>query len=534
LPSPKWLVIAKNEYRVSTSRIRKLRPVLPILFVVSIAAYIFIVAPMIVDHYVGNAAALILSQVAVSQVRVILTTLFLFSIMIPIQTSLRQEPMGKLEIYLSAPLGAGDVLLGEFLGQLPIYSILVSILAGLLAAIMGSMGVGAGQQAIVVVVFMITIFSGLWTGNVIAAVVKTRLGRTAKGRDIGKALAMAIALPLVALYYAMAYGGLLTAVADPDAGVLLKGLLALFPSSWGGDVILLIARNPGGLLVDSRILMGFGGVVAYFVGMLWLGGKIADRAYSLEPTAMTASKVGRDGAFYGAVRVLGGGDSFGALVVSIFKDYARRLENITNVSYIIMVLIMMNIFITPQYEWEPGEPPVPLMMALFLLPIITVMVTGDVTVQGRELLYIYKKAPDAVWRFLKAMVLKSWIIVVPIATGTVLVTSLLQPGATLVGVLANAGLMAIFSTANTVFVTGLFLVNPAFSDKSPKLFLNIFIALFGGIALFAASLYVSTMGFRLPDPVMGMTGVSFFHSVLNLLLGYAALLVGRRRLLAME
>ncbi len=534
MPSPKWLVIARNEYRVSTGRIRKLRPALPILFVASVAAYILIVAPMIVDRYIGDEVALILSQAAVSQVRVILATLFLYSIMVPIQTALRQEPMGKLEIYLSAPLGAGDVLLGEFLGQLPVYFILVSILAGPLAAIMGSMGVGVGQQAIVVVVFMITVFSGLWTGNVIAAVVKTRLGRTAKGRDIGKALAMAMALPLVALYYAMAYGGLLTAIADPDAGVLMKGLLALSPSSWGGDVILLIARSPGGLLVDSRILMGFGGVVAYFVGMLWLGGKVADRAYSLEPTAMTATRVGRDGAFYGAVRALGGGGSFGALVVSVFKDYARRLENITNVSYIIMVLIMMNVFITPQYQGGPGEPPVPLMMSLFLLPIITVMATGDVTVQGRELLFIYKKAPNAVWRFLKAMVLKSWLVVVPIAAGAALVTSPLQPGTTLAGVLVNTGLIAIFSTANAVFVTGLFLVNPAFSDKSPKLFINIFIALFGGIAMFAASLYVSTMGFRLPDPVMGMTGVSFFHSGLNLLLGYAALLVGRRRLLAME
>jgi hypothetical protein len=320
-------VIARNEYRVSTGRIRKLRPVLPILFVASIAAYIFIVAPMIVDRYVGDEVALILSQAAVSQVRVILTSLFLFSIMIPIQTTLRQEPMGRLEIYLSAPLKAGDVLLGEFLGQLPVYSIFFCILAGLLAAIMGSMGIGVGQQAIVVVVFMITVFSGLWTGNVIAAVVKTRLGRTAKGRDIGKALAMAVALPLVALYYAMAYGGLLTAMADPDAGVLLKAFLALSPSSWGGDVILLIVRSPGGLLVDSRILMGFGGVVAYFVGMLWLGGKIADHAYSLEPTAMTATKVGRDGAFYGAVRVFGGGGSFGTLVVSVFKDYARRLSS---------------------------------------------------------------------------------------------------------------------------------------------------------------------------------------------------------------
>ena len=534
MPSPKWLVIARNEYRVSTGRIRKLRPVLPILFVASIAAYLLIVAPMIVDRYVGDAVALILSQIAVSQVRVILATLFLYSIMVPIQTALRQEPMGQLEIYLSAPLGAGDVLLGEFLGQLPFYSIFASIPAGLLVAIMGSMGVGVGQQGIVVVVFMITVFSGLWTGNVIAAVVKTWLGRTAKGRDIGKALAMALALPLVVLYYAMAYGGLLTAIADPDVGVLMKGLLALCPSSWGGDVILLIARSPGGLLVDPRILMGFGGVVAYFVGMLWLGGKIADRAYSLEPTAMTATRVGRDGVFYGAVRTLGGGGSLGALLVSIFKDYARRLENVTNVSYILMVLIMMNVFITPQYQVGPGEPPVPLMMALFILPIITVMVTGDVTVQGRELLYIYKKAPDAVWRFLKAMVLKSWLVVVPVATGTVLVTSLLQPGATLAGVLMNTGLMAVFSTANAVFVTGLFLVNPAFSDKSPKLFINIFIALFGGIAMFAASLYVSTLGFRFPDPVIGMTGVSLLHSGLNMLLGYAALLVGRRRLLGME
>ena len=534
MPGPKWLVIARNEYRVSTCRFRKLRPFLPVLFVASIAAYTFVVAPMIVDRYVGDVVALILSQAAVSQARVILACLFLFSIMTPIQTALRQEPMGRLEIYLSAPIGAGDVLLGEFLGQLPFYSLLVSLLAGLLAVIMGSMGVGLVQQAIIVVVFMITVFSGLWTGSVIAAVVKTMLGRTAKGRDIGKALAMAISLPLVIMYYAIAYGGLLAVVADPDAGGLLKYFLALLPSSWGGDVILLIARSPGSLLVDPRILMGFGGVVAYFAGMLWLGGKIADRAYSLEPTAMTDTKVGRDGAFYGAVRAIGGGGSFGALLVSVFKDYARRLENVTNVSYIIMVLIMMNVFVTPQYPAGPGEPPVPLMMSTFILPIVTVMVVGDVTVQGRELLFIYKKAPDAVWRFLKAMVLKSWLVIVPIATGAALVTSPLQPGTTLAGVLASTALMAVFSTANAVFITGLFLVNPAYSDKSPKLLLNVFVALVGGIALFAASLYVATMGFRLQEPVMGMTGVSLLHSGLNLLLGYAALLVGRRRLLAME
>ena len=200
MPAPKWLVVARNEYRVNTSRVRSLRPIFPFLLVGLIAAYIVIIAPLIVDSYVGDSAALILSQLAVSQVRIILAALFIYSIMIPIQTSLRQEPMGRLEIYLSAPIGAGDVLLGEFLGQMPANAIFVTILAGLLSATMGSMGIGVGQQAIVVVVFVVTVFSGLWTGNVIAAVVKTRLGRTAKGRDIGKALAMAMALPLVALY----------------------------------------------------------------------------------------------------------------------------------------------------------------------------------------------------------------------------------------------------------------------------------------------------------------------------------------------
>jgi hypothetical protein len=38
----------------------------------------------------------------------------------------------------------------------------------------------------------------------------------------------------------------------------------------------------------------------------------------------------------------------------------------------------------------------------------------------------------------------------------------------------------------------------------------------------------------LTEPVFGFVGVSFLHSAFNLLLGYIALIVGRRRLLRME
>ena len=53
------------------------------------------------------------------------------------------------------------------------------------------------------------------------------------------------------------------------------------------------------------------------------------------------------------------------------------------------------------------------------------------------------------------MVMKSTLVVVPVAKGAALVTSPLQPGTTIAGVLGSTALMVVFSTANAVFVTGL-------------------------------------------------------------------------------
>ena len=70
-------------------------------------------------------------------------------------------------------------------------------------------GMSPAQVALSVLVFLLVVVSGLWIGILLAAVLKARLGRTPRGRDMGQALALMIALPLVAVMYGIMNGGLL-------------------------------------------------------------------------------------------------------------------------------------------------------------------------------------------------------------------------------------------------------------------------------------------------------------------------------------
>jgi len=139
---------------------------------------------------------------------------------------------------------------------------------------------------------------------------------------------------------------------------------------------------------------------------------------------------------------------------------------------------------------------------LFLFPIVVIMVTGDVTVQGKENLFIYRKAPLGVERYLRAMLVKGWMLVVPLS-GIVGALASLASASPLV----TALFMMLIVAANVAFVIGLFLRNPAYSDKSPRLWMNIFIAMFVQIGAFTLSVIVLTKGGSLSQPIGGFPGL---------------------------
>jgi len=467
----------------------------------------------------------------------VLFMIFVYFMIIPITQTLREMQAEQLEIFLAAPIKPSDILLGEFAGEMPFYAIIVTVVAGFFTALLDPLGLDVVQIAIIIAIFVVTFLSAFWIGNVIAALLRTKLGRTARGKDIGKALALVIALPLVALVYGFQFGGVFEALSDPSASGTAKMILGLLPSSWGAEVIVGFASNPGNIgAVGFETLTRFGGLLVFFVAVLWLGAKAANRAYSLEPTTFTASKAKPDGAFYKTVKYLGGGESFGTLLVSVFKDYGRRLENLSKIAYIVGLVVMMNIFIVgPRLsdDYELGLV-MPLMMVQFMFPILAVFVAGEVTLRGKEALFIYRKTPFGVGRFVRARLLQGWLVVVPVAVGVTVLTSSLSPQATFISLLANTVLGTLLAAANVAFVLGLFLLIPVFSEKSVRFMLNILIVIFVSIGLFAGSLFGLMKVFPDLEVDMRLFYVLSLQTVLSWLVGFLLLSLGSKNLSRIE
>ena len=484
-------MVARNEYRIRINNIRRIRPYFPYLVIGLLAVYVAVIAPTLVDFFVDDLVAFFLSQVAVAMVPLLMFMFFFYIIILPITYTLQGMQAGQVEIFLAAPVTPSDVLLGEFLGVMPFYAIAITVLAGFFTAALSPLGLDLVQIAITVIIFIITLLSALWIGTVIAAMLRTRFARSSRGRDIGKALSLLLALPMVAVMYAIIGGGLVEALTSPGTSGVVRTILSLLPSSWGAEVIVSFASNPGNIAASGfEGLIKFAGLSVFFVAVLWLGGKVANRAYSIEATTFAASRVKPDGIFYKAIRHLGRGGSFSTLLVSVFKNYVRRLENLSRIAYIVGLVAMLNIFFGGGLQ----DPEASLMMGLFLFPFLAVFVVGQLATGSKENLFIYKKTPSGMGRFIKAKLLQGWLVAIPIGVAIVAFTMISIPQTTVISLLAYTGFTAQLIAGNIALALGLSIVNPVFSENAREQMLGLIInaqaATFSSMGILLGSLII--------------------------------------------
>jgi hypothetical protein len=170
-----------------------------------------------------------------------------------------------------------------------------------------------------------------------------------------------------------------------------------------------------------------------------------------------------------------------------------------------------------------------LIMGQFMYPFLAVFVVGQATLGGRESLFIYRKAPFGVRRLVKARLVQSWLVVVPI-TGIMTVAALWSlPWITAEDLVVATGLVMTVTTAYTAFSLGLALINPNFSESSREqmlgLVVNANVMMFVAIGMFLGSMIV----FDLP----------FFHALglqtgVTSILGITFLVLGQRKLSHIE
>jgi hypothetical protein len=522
VPTPKWLVIARNEYRIHINHLRKIRTYFPYLVIGLLVIYVAFIAPAVVSLFIDDFIAFILSQVAVVMIPIIMFVFFFYLIILPITYTLQGMQAGQVEIFLAAPVNPGDILLGEFLGEVPFYAIAIVVVAGFFTSALNPLGLDLLQIGLTVIIFVVTLLSALWIGTVIAALVRTRFAASARGRDIGKALSLVLALPMVAVMYAVMGGGLLEALTDPGASGTVKAILGLLPSSWGAELILRFASNPSNIgAVSFETVTRFGGLLMFFVTVLWLGMKAASRAYSIEPTTFTASMAKPDGFFYRGIKYLGGSKSFGALLASLFKEYGRRLENLSRIAYVLAIFVMVNIFFVQGFSDPEGS----LIMAQFLFPFLAVFMVGQVAMHGKESLFIYKKTPSGVERFVKAKLIQGWLVAVPVAAGITIVSLISVASTSFWLFLAYIVLITTLVAANVALALGLALVNPQFSDNARaqmgSLMLNANVAMFASIGVFIGSMVMLDWG---------IFNTILLQNIVIWLLGIIFLYLGKRKL----
>jgi len=470
-------------------------------------------------------------------VQIILFMFFFYLMLVPISDTLREVKTEQLEIFLAAPVRPGDVLLGGFLGRMPLYVIAIVVVTGTFMALLAPLGLDAVQNIIIIIVFVITFLSAFWIGTVIAAILRTRLGKSVRGKDVGRAVSVIIALPMIAVMYAMIGGGLLEALVDPATGGTVRAVLSLLPSSWGAEIFVAFASHPSNIVAAGlETLTRFGGLIAFFVATLWLGAKAANRAYSLESTTFTSSKANPDGFFYKAVRSLGGGSS-GTLLASIIKDYGRRLENLSWIVYSVGLVVLIAIFLSDPFS-SPRDPLV--ILSLMAIPLLAGFTVGTVS-RGKATLFLYRKSPNGLRKFVKARLQQSWLVTVPIAAVIMAIATILVPQITVFSWLANVILASLRTMASVVLLLGLALLIPVFAEESRERALGIMINLqavvFTTIAL-EIGLSRSGLGFgkMFPnlDPFTAVLCDHLLQTVIISVAGMVLLYFGMRKLSRIE
>lgn len=522
MSKPKWLVIAKSKYYTLTGSFRKIRLLFPFLVTGALAVFVWYAASAVAGLLLDEVRAFFFSQVAVVMVQVVLFMFFFMFVSIPVASTLRDINLEQQCIFLKAPVRSSDILLGEFLGELPLYAIVITIVAGFFTAFLDPLSIDVAQKSIIIFIFLITLSSALWIGTVIAALLRTKLGKSASGKDMGKAFSIIIILPFVAFLYAFLSGSVFRVLSDPETSSMVRAILRSFPSSWGAEIISDLASNPGDSgAVGLEIVTRLGGLIVFFVVIVWIGVRLADRAYSLDATTFTVAKANPDSAFYRIITYLGGGGSFGTLLVSTFKIYTRRLHNLSWLTYVVCLAALISMFSHPAVR--PDKPLGIIAFSSIVFPALAAVVTSDVTIWGKENLLIYKKVPSGVETLIETRLIQSWLTVIPIGVVLVAIAAIRIQQATIATVLIHMGVAMLTTAAYVVFALGLFLLNPVYSEKGGLYGLNMMIIVLGLMVLCFGCL------FRFGE----IQGTELMI-LLSWIVGIALLLCGKRRLSKME
>ncbi len=406
-----WKIIVKHEIRLKTYRYRKNRKLFLLIIYAIFLYWGFYLGPNLFDIIISNVSQEIPSEFVSFSVKFIeyfLTSFFLIILIYPLYNLYRKAEIGHNEILLASPIKPGDIFLGEFLGKLIFYFLIILGMGPIIISLLNQIRTLNILQYIMIYssLFLLLAFSFL-IGMIIANFLEFKMTKSKLAKDLGKSFLLLLSIIVVGMFYILRFFFDII-LSNPK----YKIWLMCYPSFWYSNIIL-YAIDPSLNLFDS--LSNYLFVIANFsLGiiipslLLYFSYKNADHFYSLEGNTENEVFISKkEGRFYKIIRKITP-QNWRGLIITQFKQFLRKKENLFKIIYIGALISVTGIIIIISFE-DPRLLRYDILNLKLLIIIVVSWVGGmlfgvlmglHIFIDSKQLVFQYKSTP----RGIKALV----------------------------------------------------------------------------------------------------------------------------------
>lgn len=518
-----WYAIAKNEYRISINSFApsSKKYFLPLVAFV-VLLYPTVITPWLLEYLFDTSDLQTLSSLISYLYELLLLNVFILFLTFPISLSIKDIKSSNMELLLKTPTNSSDILLGEFLGKLPFYILGAVLIGGFLTGIFGASGTNPVIVVLQTLLVILNFLIAYWIGTVIGFYLKSTFSKSARMKDLGKALSFLIIIPAVFVMYGT-MGYLMNYIRENSLNSTVKDFLRIFPSSWIAVVSkeLLVMETINDILTFDFFLYSTM-VVLVVIFVLVAGVKLGNRIYNLEPASFSESVVKSHNTTYKIFRFIGGNGPFGTLLAYNYKNYIRKFENLSKLVYAIVLMFAMLLF----FNNMELDNEFSYILTQVLASLLIGFMVGELTIYGKENLLVYRQSPIGEWKFIFSKMIVYALIVLPIMLVFSFLISFIIVDLTTFSFIRNIVAMLIVSISLLSLSVGIFLLNPPFNEKAPEYMLNFQVVIMGSVFAFFI-LLISFHGRQFYE-------IQFLHTILLGFSGLVLLVLGKRKLVSLE
>ena len=491
-----WKIIAKMEFKRKTSVFRNHRILFFCIIYFILVLWAFLLAPFLFELLMKSIVSLLLVSIPLPVIisgiafiiEFILIFFFMMILMYPLQNLYRKTEIGYKEILLSSPITPSDIFLGEFIGKLPFYTIYIlmfsPIILGLINPIVNLSFIQSG--IIYICIIGLVIFAAL-IGSILTLWLERKIVKSEKARDLGKALMWVFVIVLVIIMYSSIF--LFNYfMSHPE----MKNILMLYPSLWFSNIILYII-NP--ILIETYFLniwFSIGLAIGVPLLVLYLSFKKADAFFSLESGIVKISSIiEKENKFYGFIRKISG-HKWEGLIITQFKGYFRKKENIMKIVYAVGLIVVEGILFISIGAGDTGPFEMAIQMIILILiggMMLGMMMGNFIFIDSRDLLWVYKRSPRNVSALIYSYIMMMVIIILIIDIGFTIFFSFLFKNNFVTSIFFFFLSMIYWVIAISQAI-GIQCFHPAFKEKGGDMMLNNGLFIILNIATFIISLYL--------------------------------------------